>query len=121
MRATFDLLSILAASVAHFVSGVALAYIGRFHIRVYSGMEMELPLISEAAVSYTATSAPIITGLVVGLGGLAGMLLVFRSGKYRWLLPLLLTLSFVAAILHIMFVTFGVTLPLVPMIHTMNQ
>ena len=121
MRATLDLLAILAASVAHFISGITLVNIGRVHTRLFSGMDMELPLISKAATAYTATAAPIVTGLALGLGTLVGLGLVFRSEKSRWLLPFLLTLSFIAVLLHIMFVSFGVTLPLVGGIHTMEQ
>lgn len=121
MRTLFDILAIIAASVVHLISGPALINIGRVHTHLFSGMEMDLPLISRATVSYTATFFPIIVGLVLGVTTLLGFGVVYRNERIRWLLPFLLTVSFVVAILHIMFVSFGVTLPLVRITYSMGQ
>ena len=121
MKATLDVLAILAAAIVNFVAGVTLIHIGRVHTRLFSGMDMELPMISKAAAAYTATVAPMIVGSILGVATLAGLGFVFRSEKLRWLLPFLLSVSFLVAILHIMFVAFGVTLPLVRVAYTMGQ
>lgn len=120
MRTIPDLLAIFTVSVVHIISGITLITIGRVHSRLFSEMDMELPLISKASAAYTATVAPIVVGLILGLTTLVGLGLVLRSERLRWLLPSLLSLSFVVAFLHIMFVSFGVTLPLVRITHTMG-
>ena len=47
--------------------------------------------------------------------------MAFRSERTRWLLPFLLTISFVAVILHLTSILFGVTSPLVKMVDMMNM
>lgn len=121
MKATLDVLAILAAAIVNLVAGVTLINIGRVHTRLFSEMDMALPIISRASAAYTATVAPIIVGVILGIATLAGLGLVFRSERLRWLLPFLLSVSFIVAILHIMFVLFGVTLPLVRITYTMGQ
>ena len=121
MKATLDVVAILAASIVNLVAGTTQLTIGRVHARMFSEMDMELPLISRATVAYTSTAAPVIVGLILGMAILAGLSFVFRSERLRWLLPFLLSLSFIVAFLHIMFVSFGVTLPLVRITHTMGQ
>jgi uncharacterized membrane protein len=121
MKATLDVLAILAASIVNLVAGVTITNIGRVHTRLFSEMDMELPLISKASAAYTATVAPIIVGLILGIATLAGLGFIFRSERLRWMLPFLLSISFIVAILHIMFVSFGVTLPLVRITYTMGQ
>ncbi len=121
IRKLLDLIAVLAASIAHFVSGITIVNIGRVHFRLFSEMDMELPLISKLSASYTATAAPIIAGVALALVTLVGLGLVLRSEKRRWMLPFLLALSFVAVIMHIVFVSFGVTLPLMRITYTMGQ
>jgi len=121
MKATLDVLAIIAASIVNLVAGVTITNIGRVHTRLFSEMDMELPLISKTSAAYTATVAPIIVGLILGIATLAGLGFIFRSERLRWMLPFLLSISFIVAILHIMFVSFGVTLPLVRNTYTMGQ
>lgn len=121
MRTILDLVAVFTASAAHFVSGFTLVGIGRLYIRVFSESEMELPMISKASAGYTATVVPIMIGVVLGLATLAGLGMVLRSEKTRWLLPFLLTLSFVILILHILFVWIGATLPLLRISSTMSE
>jgi hypothetical protein len=121
IRKLLDLIAVLAASIAHFVSGITIVNIGRVHSRLFSEMDMELPLISKLSASYTASAAPIITGVALSLVTLVGLGLVLRPEKRRWMLPFLLALSFVAVIMHIAFMSFGVTLPLMRITYTMGQ
>ena len=121
MKATLDVFAILAAAIVNLVAGVTLINIGRVHTRLFSEMDMELPLISKASTAYTATVAPIAVGVIFGIVTLAALGFVFRSERLRWLLPFLLSVSFIVAILHIMFVSFGVTLPLTRITHTMGE
>ena len=121
MKATLDVFAILAAAIVNLIAGVTLINIGRVHTRLFSEMDMELPLISKVSTAYTATAAPITVGVIFSIVTLAVLGFVFRSERLRWLLPFLLSVSFIVAILHIMFVSFGVTLPLTRITHTMGQ
>lgn len=121
IRKLLDLITILTASIAHFVSGITIVNIGRVHSRLFSEMDMELPLISKLSASYTATAAPIIAGAALALATLVGLGLVLRSERLRWMFPFLLALSFVVVILHIVFVSFGVTLPLMRITYSIGQ
>ena len=121
MNPILTAIAILAATVVHIISGSALISIGRSHASLFKEADCELPLISELSTNYTATTAPIIVGLLLGMMTLLGLGLVFRFQTFHWLLPLLLSLSFVTAILHIMFVVFGITVPLLPVTPTMSQ
>ncbi|YCM46468.1 hypothetical protein V2O64_10605 [Verrucomicrobiaceae bacterium 227] len=116
-----DLLAVIAASIAHLVSGITTINIGRVHTRLFSETDMELPMITRAVVSYTATSAPVIVGVALGLATLLGLGLVLRSEKTRWIFPFLLALSFVTVIFHLIFVSFGMSLPLTRIADTMGQ
>ena len=90
-------------------------------MRLFSEMDMELPMISKASMAYTTTAAPIVVGLLLGLVTLAGLVLINRSERLRGLLPFLLSVSFIVVILQIVFVSFGVSLPLVKMAEAMAQ
>ena len=121
MKKLLDLLAITVASIAHLITGVFLVNIGRIFTRMYSDTDMQLPLLSKASVTYTATAAPIMVGLGLCLATLVGLGMAFRSERTRWLLPFLLTISFVAVILHLTSILFGVTSPLVKMVDMMNM
>jgi hypothetical protein len=121
MKKILDIVAISIASIAHLTTGVFLASIGRAFTRMFSEVDMELPLISKVSVGYTAMVSPILVGIALCLATLVGLVLVSRSEKIRWLLPFLLTISFVVVILHLMFVSFGVMLPLMHMVSMMNQ
>ena len=121
MKCVLNLLAVIAASIVHLISGPTLINIGRVHTRLFTEMEMELPLISKASAAYTGTIVPMIVGLILGVATLLGLGFVYRSERIRWLLPVMISISFVVAILHIMFVSFGATLPLVRITSTMGH
>ena len=121
MKKIFTALAILSATVVHVISGSALASIGRIHAFQFAGTDSELPLISELAFNYTATGAPLIIGLFLAAATLVGLGLIFRSSRFQWLLPFLLSISFVTAIVHIMLVVFGVTIPLLRTMAIMSE
>ena len=121
MKPILTAIAILAVTVVHIISGSALISIGRSHASLFKEADCKLPLISELSTNYTATTAPIIVGLLLGMMTVLGLGLVFRPQTFHWLLPFLLSLSFVTVILHIMFVVFGITVPLLPVTPTMSQ
>ena len=113
MKTTFDALAILAAGTVHILSGFVLVYIGRMHAIHFESIDAELPLITQVCFSYTLTLFPILMGLLLGLATLLGLGLSLRVEKVRDLLPFLLSISFVVGVLHIVFVLFAVSIPLV--------
>jgi hypothetical protein len=121
MRPLLDYISIFAASSVNIVSGFSLTYIGRAHTRLFSEMAIDLPVLSSAAVGYTATNAPVFVGFAVGLVTLVGLILIRRIERLRWMLPILLSLSFVFVVLHIIFVALASSLPLLRITYTMTQ
>lgn len=121
MKTFLNVLAVLTAAVVNMVSGTAVMTVGRVHALAISDKDSELPLISQASTAYTATNAPMLVGMFLGVATLVGLSLVIRSKRFHWLLPFLLALSFVVATLHLMFVVFGVTIPLVRIISTMSE
>jgi hypothetical protein len=111
-RKLTDLIAIVAASIAHLVSGITTMNIGRVYTPLFAETDSILPMITRAAIGYTATSAPIIVGVALGLATLLGLGLVLRSEKMHSIFPFLLALSFVAVILQLVFVPLGIALPL---------
>ena len=82
---------------------------------------MDLPVMTSAAAGYTTTDAPIFVGFTVGFVTLAGLVFVRRTERLQWMLPILLSLSFVFVILHVMFVALAGALPLLRITYTMTQ
>lgn len=121
MRNSLNILSILAASFVHPIAGVFVSGMGQAHAQFFMELNVKLSVVSQAAVPYAASGAPVAVGLVLGLATLVGLSLVFRSEKHRWLLPFLLSVSFVLVILHITFVWIGVNVPLLNMVPTMGE
>ena len=66
MKPILTAIAILAATVVHIISGSALISIGRSHASLFKEADCKLPLISELSTNYTATTAPIIVGLLLG-------------------------------------------------------
>jgi hypothetical protein len=121
MKPFLDYISIFAASIANIIAGFGIIYIGRAHTRLFSELAVELPVLSKAAVTYTSTNAPVIVGIAVGFVTLAGLILVRRNESQRWMLPILLSLSFVFTIIHLLFVAFAGALPLLRITYIMTQ
>lgn len=121
MRNSLNILSILAASFAHPIAGVFVTGMGQAHAQFFMELNVKLSVVSQAAVLYAQAGAPVAVGIVLGFATLVGLGLVLRSEKHRWLLPFLLSISFVLAILHITFVWFGVNVPLLNMVPTMGE
>lgn len=121
MGNSLKILSILAASYAHPIAGVFVSGMGQAHAKFFVELNVKLSVVSQAAVPYAEPGAPVAVGLVLGLATLVGLGLIFRSEKHRWLLPFLLSVSFILVILHIAFVWLGVNVPLLHMVLTMRE
>jgi len=121
MRKSLNILSILAASFTHLIAGIFVSGMGQAHAQFFMELNVKLSVVSQAAVLYAESGAPVAVGLVLGLVTLVGLCLVLRSEKHRWLLPFLLSISFVLVIIHINFVWFGVNTPLLKMVQALGE
>ena len=118
MKTALNYLSIVAVSIAHGIVGVSAMWYGRTHAALFLDTEMELPVISQVILAYTASPLPVVIGIGMALASLLGLILAARSPKWCGLLPFLLTLSLVSALLHLATVSFASNLPLVKLIRS---
>jgi type II secretory pathway component PulF len=116
-----NIIAILAVGVSHIFIGILVSVIGRIHAELFEPMEMILPLISQAAINYTATTWPLYFGVAVGVGSMVGLYAISRSETARRMLPFLLAVSFVAALLHLSFVAYAVALPSEKILSSMSE
>jgi hypothetical protein len=122
MKTALNIATVLVASLANIFSGFILVAVGRSHARLFSEqLNSELPVITQLSVAYTASIAPIVLGILLGLVTLVGLTLILRSEKMRWSFPHLLSLSFLAVILNLMFVAFAVSVPLFRITYSMSE
>jgi type II secretory pathway component PulF len=121
MKALFNTIAILSVGVAHILIGILVSFIGRVHASLFEPMEMSLPLISQAAINYTASTWPLYLGVAVGVGSVVSLYAISRSETARWMLPFLLSVSFVAALLHLSFVAYAVALPSEKILSSMSE
>lgn len=124
MKIVFNIIPTAAAVIVNFMAGGYAVQIGGTHARLYANMvikEEDLPALTRMVLSYTSSAAPVFVGVLLGLGSLIGLSCARRSEKYKWLTPFLLTISFVAAILHLISVIQGVTLPLFRITYSMGN
>ena len=80
-----------------------------------------LSFITNTAIAYTSTNAPIILGFVFGATTLLTLGLVIRSERVRWAFPFLLSLSFSAALIPVIFVSYGVSKPFFNITYSMSE
>jgi tetrahydromethanopterin S-methyltransferase subunit C len=123
MKKILNTIAILTASIANIISGYVAVTVGRTHTRLFSEYftDMELPVISQASVNYTATSAPIILGFIIGIGTLLGLSLILRSERKQWLFPCWLSLSFLTAFLQILIIAIAVSVPFSRITYIMSE
>ena len=113
MRNVFNGISAAAASIVHVLVGTTSISIGRFIRDGFADMSaVELPLLSRFVFRYTGTALPIAMGLMLGVATAAVLVLTMRSERGRDYLPILITVSFVTAFMHLVAVGFGAVLPL---------
>jgi hypothetical protein len=123
MKTILNTITILTASLANIISGYVAVTVGRTHTRLFLEQytDMELPLISQASVNYTATNSPIIMGFIIGIGTLVGLSLILRSERKQWLFASFLCLSFLTAFLQILIVALAVSVPFFRITYTMSE
>ena len=125
MKKVADIFAILTATTLHGISGYLLIAIGRSHTRLFAElMRFDAAYLSfptNAATAYTSTNAPIILGFLLAAATLFGLGFVIRSERSRWSFPFLLSVSFAAAIIPIIFVGYGVSRPFFNITYSMSE
>ena len=121
MKNRFNTIAILAASASHILTASLVTYIGRTLAAHFNDVGGELSVVSQVTVNYSSAALPMLVGVIFGAITLVGLLLVNRSEKLRWLLPFLLTVSFLFVILQLAVASLAIAVPFANMIPSMSE
>jgi hypothetical protein len=108
-------LAFLAIFAAYITAGVAVSESGKVFHRMAVQMfgAKPLPAITELIFSYTASSAPLITGLILGILLTLSLCFVERSERARPYLPLAITIAWTLCMLQLATTLIAVSLPFI--------